>query len=74
MDEAQVEVGTMLSSLGDRYTRYLTPAKYDSIVNAVTGNVFGVGVELAQSKDGVRVIAFDVEPNGPAAKGGVEAK
>ena len=72
MDEAQVEVGTMLSSLGDRYTRYLTPAKYDSIVNAATGNVFGVDVELAQSKDGVRVIASDVEPNGPAAKGGLK--
>lgn len=72
MDEARFEVEGILSSLGDRYTRYLPPAKYDSIVNAATGNVFGVGVELAQSKENMRVVASDVEPNGPAAKGGLQ--
>lgn len=71
MDEARSEVDRMLASLGDRYTRYLPPAKYDSIVNAATGNVCGVGVELALDKGGNRVIASDVEPNGPAAKGGL---
>jgi len=74
MDEARGAVETILSSLGDRYTRYLPPAKYDSIVNAATGNVYGVGVELAQSKEAMRVIASDVEPNGPAAKGGLMPK
>ena len=29
MDEAHFEVEGILSSLGDRYTRYLPPAKYD---------------------------------------------
>lgn len=70
MNEAQVEVEKMLSSLGDRYTRYLPPSKYESIVNAATGNLYGVGVELAQSGD--RVIASDVEPNSPASRGGLE--
>ena len=70
MNEAQAEVEKMLSSLGDRYTRYLPPSKYESIVNAATGNVYGVGVELAQSGD--RVIASDVEPNSPASRGGLE--
>mmetsp|Transcript_11583 Transcript_11583/g.20857 ORF Transcript_11583/g.20857 Transcript_11583/m.20857 type:complete len:492 (-) Transcript_11583:188-1663(-) len=74
MDEARSEVEKLLGSLGDRYTRYLTPAKYDSIVNAATGNVYGVGVELAQNKEAMRVIASDVEPNGPAAKGGLKPK
>ena len=71
MDEARVEVEGMLGRLSDRYTRYLPPAKYDSIVNAATGNVYGVGVELAQNKEGMRVIASDVEPNGPASAGGL---
>ncbi|KAL9189647.1 hypothetical protein ACHAXT_009322 [Thalassiosira profunda] len=70
MDEARNEVENILGSLGDRYTRYLPPAKYDSIVNAATGNVYGVGVELAQ--DGNKVIASDVEPSGPAARGGLK--
>jgi len=63
MDEARVEVEKITGSLGDRYTRYLPPAKYDSIVNAATGSVFGVGVELAQDKEGMKVIASDVEPS-----------
>jgi carboxyl-terminal processing protease len=74
MDEARKEVESILNSLGDRYTRYLPPAKYESIVNAATGNLFGVGVELAQSSDGTRVIVSDVESNGPAAKGGLKPK
>jgi carboxyl-terminal processing protease len=71
MEEARSEVESMLGSLGDRYTRYLPPAKYDSIVNAATGNLYGVGVELALSKDGDRVVAADVEPTGPAMRGGL---
>jgi len=70
INEAQAEVEKMLSTLGDRYTRYLPPAKYESMVNAATGNLYGVGVELAQSGD--RVIASDVEPNSPASRGGLE--
>lgn len=70
INEAQAEVEKMLSTLGDRYTRYLPPSKYESIVNAATGNLYGVGVELAQSGD--RVIASDVEPNSPASRGGLE--
>ena len=74
MDEARTEVEKLLNSLGDRYTRYLPPAKYESIVNAATGNLFGVGVELAMNTDNSRVIVSDVEPNGPAARGGLQAK
>ncbi len=74
MDEARTEVEKLLNSLGDRYTRYLPPAKYESIVNAATGNLFGVGVELAMNNDNSRVIVSDVEPNGPAARGGLQAK
>lgn len=70
--DAQAEADVLLSKLGDRYTRYLPPGKYDSIVNAATGNVFGVGVELAldEKKEG-RVIAGDVETTGPAFKAGL---
>ena len=71
MDEARVEVEGMLGRLSDRYTRYLPPAKYDSIVNAATGNVYGVGVELAQNKEGMRVIASGAER--PGVRGRADA-
>jgi carboxyl-terminal processing protease len=40
MDEARSKVEGMLRLLGDRYTRYLPLAKYNSIVNTATGNLY----------------------------------
>ncbi|KAL7461641.1 hypothetical protein ACHAXS_002056 [Conticribra weissflogii] len=75
LSDARAEADAMLSQLGDRYTRYLPPAKYDSIVDAATGNVCGVGVELEPAtktnREGNRVVAGDVEASGPAFMAGV---
>jgi len=70
MDEAQSAVANLMSTLGDKYTRYLTPAKYQSIFDTATGSLAGVGIEIATSKDGV-VMVSDVEPNSPAQKAGL---
>jgi carboxyl-terminal processing protease len=56
--------------MGDKYTRYLTPAKYQSIFDAATGSLAGVGVEIATNKEGI-VMVSDVEPNSPAQKAGL---
>jgi carboxyl-terminal processing protease len=68
--EAQDAVAEMISKLGDKYTRYLPPAKYQSMVDTATGTLAGVGVEIATSKDGI-VMVSDVEPNSPALKAGL---
>jgi carboxyl-terminal processing protease len=70
MDEAQTALSQMMSTLGDKYTRYLSPAKYQSLVDSATGTLAGVGVEIATNRDG-QVIVSDVEPNSPAQKGGL---
>lgn len=70
MAEAQDAVAEMISKLGDKYTRYLSPAKYQSMVDSATGLLAGVGVEIATDKDG-RVMVSDVEPNSPAQKAGL---
>lgn len=36
----------MLSKLGDRYTRYLTPAQYSALLSSTKGELVGIGVEL----------------------------
>jgi hypothetical protein len=43
-EEAQSAIEQMLSLLGDKYTRYLSPAKYNSLVNSATGTLAGVGI------------------------------
>ena len=80
MNEARDTIATMISSLGDKYTRYLPPDKYQSIVNSATGTLAGIGVEIGQTSskasDGTgvpqRVQANDVEENSPAKKGGIQ--
>ena len=70
MAEAQSAVTEMIATLGDKYTRYLSPAKYQSMVDSATGTLAGVGVEIATNKDGL-VMVSDVEPNSPAQKAGL---
>jgi len=65
MEEAQVAIGEMVGTLGDKYTRYLTPQKYQSMVDAATGNLVGIGCEIAPGDNG-RIRVSDVQPDSPA--------
>ena len=51
-DEVYDEIRTMLNSLDDRYTRFLTPAMYSAVYSVATGDVAGIGVELAAGAPG----------------------
>lgn len=46
-EEVYTEIRSMLDSLGDKYTRFLTPAMYQAVYSVATGDVAGIGVELA---------------------------
>jgi carboxyl-terminal processing protease len=59
-----------MSKLGDKYTKYLSPAKYQSLVDTATGTLAGIGVEIATNADRVPIVS-DVEPGSPAQKAGL---
>ena len=67
--EAREAIDQFVSTLGDKYTRYLSPAKYRSIVDAATGTLAGVGVEISVDKDTSKIYVSDVEPSSPALNG-----
>jgi len=69
MDEANKEIENIVASLGDKYTRYLPPAKYKSMVDSATGTLAGVGVEIGSNKENGKVFVADVEPSSPASSG-----
>jgi carboxyl-terminal processing protease len=69
MEEANVAIETLVSSLGDKYTRYLPLNKYKSIVDAATGTLAGIGVELSTNPTTHQVCVSDVEANSPASTG-----
>jgi carboxyl-terminal processing protease len=50
--------------------QYLSPAKYQSLVDSATGTLAGIGVEIATNKDALAIVS-DVEPNSPAQKAGL---
>lgn len=70
--EAQNAIEQMVSQLGDKYTRYLSPAKYQSIVDTATGTLAGIGVQIGINDAGFVAVA-DVEPNSPAEQAGLRA-
>ncbi|CAM9340589.1 unnamed protein product [Choristocarpus tenellus] len=63
----------MLAPLGDRYTRYLPPSKYQTIVQSTSGELAGVGISLSVDKETDLILAADVEPGTPAAEAGLQA-
>lgn len=69
-DEVYTAIKTMLSKLGDKYTRYLPPAQYQSLVNSALGELTGVGVQLLGQDDG-SVVIVNIEDDSPAKESGL---
>ena len=55
----------------DDYTSYLTPDKLDDLYAMIDGNFVGLGVELKQDAEGLRIVG--VIRNGPAFDAGLKA-
>jgi len=72
-EDAYKTIRSMLALLDDPYTRFLTPADFDSLYSSAKGDVAGVGLEL-QTEDGAkgmtRVSIVNVVENSPAARAG----
>ncbi|MDA0672758.1 MAG: S41 family peptidase [Cyanobacteria bacterium] len=72
--EAYAAVDDMLSSLGDPYTRFLTPEKYRSLQTNTAGELTGVGLQIAKDeKDGVLQVIAPVEGS-PAETAGLQPR
>lgn len=71
-EDAYTIVDEMLERLGDKYTRFLPPDKYASLVSSATGEVAGSGLTLDNNPAG-DVVIVAVEPDSPAEAAGVRA-
>jgi len=69
--EAYAAVRAALASLGDPYTRFLTPDEAEALQGATSGAVTGVGVQLGPAAEGAAVLA--TAPGGPAQAAGLPA-
>ena len=63
----------MLDSLGDKYTAYMDEATLTSLMEHVSGNVYGIGVYVALDDTG-RIVVLDAIPESPAAEAGIQSE
>jgi len=71
-DDAYEGINTMLASLNDRYTRFLTPEEFADEGNSIRATLFGIGIQIGLQKDQIVVIA-PIEDT-PAQKAGLKAQ
>lgn len=71
MDDANVAINTMLSSLNDPYTKFLKTDMYSKQQEILDSQITGIGIILNKSGDNVTI--NHVLDNSPAQKGQIQA-
>jgi carboxyl-terminal processing protease len=71
-EDAYVAIDTMLASLNDRYTRFVTPKEFDEEKNMIKGSLFGIGVQIG-FRDGKILIISPIEDT-PGERAGLLAE
>ncbi len=69
-DDAHKAIETMLASLGDPYTRFLSKDAFDEEKSQIEAHLFGVGMQLGMNKEHKVVVIAPIE-NTPAYKAGI---
>lgn len=69
-EDAYVAIDTMVESLNDPYTRFLTPSDFQEQDRSIDATLYGIGVHIAQRKDDTLVI--HIIENTPAQKAGLK--
>ena len=65
-------IRTMLGSLNDPYTRFLTPDQYSALTTLATGaDTAGVGISLSIDPSSGDVVVASTVPEGPADRAGI---
>lgn len=68
-------IRAMLATLGDPYTRFLTPEQYSALASYARGdtpqNRGGIGVSLLADSRSGKIVVVDTVPNGPAKNAGI---
>lgn len=70
-EEVYTALKDMLNKLGDKYTRFLTPSQYASILNSAKGELTGVGVELLPAEGDLGTQIVQVFTDSPAENSGL---
>lgn len=73
-EEAYDAIREMLDLLGDPYTRFMSPQDFENMQIDTSGELTGVGIQIAKDKDTEEVIVIAPIEETPAFKAGILAK
>lgn len=71
-EDTYVAIGTMVDSLGDVYTRFLTPKEYKDESESIQGSLKGIGVQIGV-RDGKLLIIAPLEDT-PGERAGLKSE
>lgn len=70
LDDSHKAIETMLASLGDRYTRFLSKKDFDDEKQAINAKLTGIGIQIGLDKSQRLIVIAPIEGT-PAAKAGL---
>ncbi|MCP2731484.1 carboxyl-terminal processing protease CtpC [Limnofasciculus baicalensis] len=73
-EEAYKAIREMLKKLGDPYTRFMNPEEFKNMQIDTSGELTGVGIQLAQDEETKKLMVIAPIEDTPAFKAGILAK
>ncbi|HEY9706837.1 MAG TPA: carboxyl-terminal processing protease CtpC [Oculatellaceae cyanobacterium] len=73
-EDAYKAIREMLKKLGDPYTRFMDPEEFKNMQVETSGELTGVGIQLAQDEETKKLVVISPIEDTPAFKAGVLAK
>ena len=63
-EDARVAIDTMIASLNEPYTRFMTKKDYEDLTTSITSKIYGIGVNIYSNAGKIEI--FNVMPATPA--------
>ncbi|HEY9603784.1 MAG TPA: carboxyl-terminal processing protease CtpC [Allocoleopsis sp.] len=73
-EEAYTAIREMLKTLNDPYTRFMNPEEFKNMQIDTSGELTGVGIQLAQDEETKKLVVISPIEDTPAFKAGILAK
>lgn len=69
-EDARIAIDTMVASLNDPYTRFMTKKDFDDLATSITSKIYGIGVNIYSNSGKIEI--FNVIPATPADYSGLK--
>ena len=64
LDDAKIAIDTMIASLNEPYTRFMTKDDFEDLTSSITSKIYGIGVNIYSNSGKIEI--FNVMPGTPA--------